>query len=128
MELISVDQEDPDSEVNNNNSSEDDQDIYSFEIIGLSDPSSDLSLSINPLFGGIPSLNDIVDFNIIIENSGPNDNPLVIVENAFSNCISIVSISVDNGDYASDGSVWQIENLNLKRNSCNVCFSSNYLF
>ncbi|CAM3446471.1 PKD domain-containing protein [Flavobacterium chungbukense] len=105
-QVTASDLPDPDSTPNNNSAAEDDQDNAEIIFIG---PSADLSLIKNVVAGNTsPVVGSQISFELIINNSGPNNAAGVQVTDLLPSGYQYLNYSSSAGLYNSTTGIWNV--------------------
>lgn len=104
-EVMTADQPDVDSTPGNGDINEDD-----YAQIGFATPVADLSLSIS-VDNETPNRNEIVEFTVTINNSGPDDATNVVVKNQLPNNFNFASSAATLGIYTPSAGQWVLPKL-----------------
>ncbi len=104
-QVITSDQNDPDSTPGNNIESEDDQ-----ASVSLNPAIADLSLTKTASVSR-PAIGQTVDFTITLSNAGPNDATNIVVADALPVGLSFVGASPSIGSYDAGAGVWNVGSL-----------------
>ncbi|MFD2100614.1 gliding motility-associated C-terminal domain-containing protein [Flagellimonas iocasae] len=111
-ELIALDTYDPDSTVNNNISSEDDQ----ATVVPVPDGLADLSLT-KIVDNATPNVGDVVRFTISVTNEGPTDATGVVVTDLLPQGYTYQSHTATAGVYNSTTGLWNVNRTIFNQNS-----------
>ncbi|RED26821.1 putative repeat protein (TIGR01451 family)/gliding motility-associated-like protein [Flavobacterium cutihirudinis] len=107
-EVTAADQQDPDSTPNNAVTTEDD---YATATVTPTSQASDLSLT-KTVNNATPLVGSTVTFEIVVTNSGPQDNTGVQVSDLLPTGYTFSGYTVSTGTFNSTTGVWSVGNLN----------------